>query len=159
MQGEDGFTQCEIGADEQINWLHFPTARDLMTRLITKYERFIEIVAVAVSTKDKVAVPTIDVDLAWHTHQLSPKAYFDYTVAKMEASVDHNDKVDEDKLSTAFEWTSKTYQEMYGEVYSECKCWYCESESSTDTRASRTTDSKHRSSAHSDNLLEQTANL
>ncbi|KAF6797079.1 alpha-ketoglutarate-dependent sulfonate dioxygenase [Colletotrichum musicola] len=109
-----------------INWLHFPTARDLMARLITKYERFIEIVAVAVSTKDKVAVPTIDVDLAWHTHQLSPKAYFDYTVAKMEAFVDHNDKVDEDKLSTAFEWTSKTYQEMYGEVYSECKCWYCE---------------------------------
>ncbi|KAF6818890.1 alpha-ketoglutarate-dependent sulfonate dioxygenase [Colletotrichum plurivorum] len=110
----------------KINWLHFPTARNLMTRLITKYERFIEIVAVAVSTKDKVAVPTIDVDLAWHTHQLSSKAYFDYTVAKMEAFVDHNDKVDEDKLSTAFEWTSKTYQEMYGEVYSECKCWYCE---------------------------------
>lgn len=41
--------------------------------------------------------------------------------------IDHDDKIDEDKLSTAFEWTSKEYQEIYGEVYSECTCWYCES--------------------------------
>jgi hypothetical protein len=24
------------------------------------------------------AVPTLDVDLAWHTHQLSPKPYYEY---------------------------------------------------------------------------------
>ncbi|OLN96095.1 Glycine-rich domain-containing protein 1-like protein 2 [Colletotrichum chlorophyti] len=110
----------------KLNWLHFPTARNLMTGILRKYDRFIEIVALATSTKDKVAVPTLDVDLAWHTHQLSPQHYFDYTVQKVEAFVDHNDRVDEDKLSTAFEWTTKTYQEKYGEVYSECKCWYCE---------------------------------
>ncbi|TQN70022.1 hypothetical protein CSHISOI_05456 [Colletotrichum shisoi] len=61
------------------------------------------------------------------THQLSPKSYFVFTRAKTSAFVDHNDEVDEDKLSTAFEWTSKTYQKKYGEVYSQCKCWYCES--------------------------------
>ncbi|OHW90767.1 alpha-ketoglutarate-dependent sulfonate dioxygenase [Colletotrichum incanum] len=107
----------------KLNWLHFPTARGLMTGLLKKYTRFVEIIAIASTTKDKVAVPTLDVDLAWHTHQLSPQSYFVFTLAKTSAFVDHNDKVDEDKLSTAFEWTSKTYQEKYGEIYAQCKCW------------------------------------
>lgn len=47
-------------------------------------------------------------------------------VSKTARFIDHDDKIEEDKLSTAFEWTSKTYQELYGEVYSECICWYCE---------------------------------
>ncbi|KAI8169637.1 hypothetical protein K4K49_012044 [Colletotrichum sp. SAR 10_70] len=109
-----------------INWLSLPTAQQTMSALLTKYTRFMTIVSLASSTKDRVAVPTVDVDLAWHTHQLSPRSYYDYTVAETAAFVDHNDKVDEDKLSTAFEWTCKTYQERFGEVYSECKCWYCE---------------------------------
>ncbi len=41
--------------------------------------------------------------------------------------IDHDDKIDEVKLSTAFEWTSKTYEKMFSSVYSECTCWYCES--------------------------------
>ncbi|KXH47813.1 hypothetical protein CSAL01_03306 [Colletotrichum salicis] len=110
----------------KLNWLHFPTARDIMAKLLNKYARFVEIIAIASSTEDKVAIPTLDVDLAWHTHQLSPQSYFDFTLAKTGTFLDHNDKVDEDKLSTAFEWTSKRYQEKYGEIYSECKCWYCE---------------------------------
>ncbi|KAF4832764.1 Glycine-rich domain-containing protein 1 [Colletotrichum tropicale] len=110
----------------KINWLSLPTAQQTMSALLTKYTRFMTIVSLASSTKDRVAVPTVDVDLAWHTHQLSPRAYYDYTIAETAAFVDHNDKVDEDKLSTAFDWTCKTYQERFGEVYSECKCWYCE---------------------------------
>ncbi|EXF74672.1 hypothetical protein CFIO01_08742 [Colletotrichum fioriniae PJ7] len=110
----------------KLNWLHFPAARDIVTKLLEKYARFVEIIAIASSTEDKVAVPTLDVDLAWHTHQLSPQSYLDFTLAKTGAFVDHNDKIDEDRLSTAFEWTSKTYQEKYGDMYSECKCWYCE---------------------------------
>ncbi|KAL0939785.1 alpha-ketoglutarate-dependent sulfonate dioxygenase [Colletotrichum truncatum] len=111
---------------KRINWLSFPNARTIVAQLIQKYTRFIEIVAIAAATKDKVAVPTLDVDLAWHTHQLSPQSYYNYSVLKTEVFVDHNDKVDEDRLSTAFEWTCKTYQDKFGEIYSECKCWYCE---------------------------------
>lgn len=95
-----------------------------MKRLIIKYERFIRLMSVDAG---KIVVPTLDVDLAWHTHQLSPRSYYDFTVAKTQKFVDHDDKINEDKLTAAFEWTSKTYQEYYGEVYSECTCWYCES--------------------------------
>jgi hypothetical protein len=66
------------------------------------------------------------VDLGWHTHQLSPKPYYDYTVLKCKKFIDHDDKMDEDALNTGFEWTSKTYQKLFQGVYSECTCWYCE---------------------------------
>ncbi|KAI1374192.1 hypothetical protein F4677DRAFT_172911 [Hypoxylon crocopeplum] len=108
----------------KIDWLHSPAARDTMSRLIKKYERFIRIMA---ANPKQVAVPTLDVDLAWHTHQLSPSIYTQSMYSKTRQLVDHDDKIDEDKLSAAFEWTSKVYQETHGEVYSECTCWYCES--------------------------------
>jgi hypothetical protein len=95
-----------------------------MDRLLVKYSRFIDIIA---QHPTQAVTPTLDVDLAWHTHQLSPKSYFVFTVGKTKNFVDHNDKVDEDKLSTSFEWTCKTYMDRYGEPYSECTCWYCES--------------------------------
>ncbi|RKU47562.1 hypothetical protein DL546_006872 [Coniochaeta pulveracea] len=78
------------------------------------------------NTPEGVLVPTLDIDLAWHTHQLSPQHYFHFTVAKTGAFTDHNDKIDEDKVGISFDWMSKTYQEKYGEVYSECICWFYE---------------------------------
>ncbi|KAM0521306.1 hypothetical protein ACHAPE_002784 [Trichoderma viride] len=100
----------------KIDWLHSPNARDTMSRLITKYERFIQIMW---KHPTKMVVPTLDVDLAWHTHQLRPSHYYYYTVSKTGKFIDHDDKIDEDKLSRCFEWTTKTYQSMFGEVYSE----------------------------------------
>ncbi|UKZ86598.1 uncharacterized protein TrAFT101_002424 [Trichoderma asperellum] len=107
----------------KIDWLHSPNARDTMSRLITKYDRFVQIMT---KHPTKMAVPTLDVDLAWHTHQLKPSHYYYYTVSTTAKFIDHDDKIDEDKLSRCFEWTTKTYQSMFGEVYSECTCWYCE---------------------------------
>ncbi|ORY57814.1 uncharacterized protein BCR38DRAFT_354067 [Pseudomassariella vexata] len=108
----------------KIDWLHSPTAKDTMDRLIIKYQRFFQMMG---ANRDHILVPTLDVDLAWHTHQLSPAVYYQYTVAKTQVFTDHDDKISEDKLSAAFEWTSRTYQADFGEVYSECTCWYCES--------------------------------
>lgn len=106
-----------------IDWLHSPAARETMNRLLLKYSRFIHIIA---ANPLHTAVPTLDVDLGWHTHQLSPKQYSDYTLKKCAKFIDHDDKMDEDALSTGFEWTSKTYEKLFQEVYSECTCWYCE---------------------------------
>lgn len=107
----------------KIDWLHSPSAASTMTRLLAKYQRFFAIMS---AHPKNTAVPTLDVDLAWHTHQLSPSPYYAYSVGKTAKFIDHDDKMDEDKLSSSFEWTSKAYQEKYGEVYSECTCWYCE---------------------------------
>ncbi|MCJ1389925.1 hypothetical protein MMC18_002782 [Xylographa bjoerkii] len=106
-----------------IDWIHSPAVSSTMTRLIAKYQRYFQILAAYPS---EVAVPTLDVDLAWHTHQLNPRFYLRYSIAKTKKFIDHDDKIEENKLSLAFEWTSKTYQKMFDSVYSECTCWYCE---------------------------------
>lgn len=106
-----------------IDWIHSPALTATMQRLIGKYDRYFTILA---KHPNNVAVPTLDVDLAWHTHQLSPPQYYNFSVLTTNVFIDHDDKIDENKLSDAFEWTSKTYQKMFNDVYSECTCWYCE---------------------------------
>lgn len=105
-----------------IDWLHSPALPATVARLLLKYGRFAELMEEAT----QMAVPTLDVDLAWHTHQLNPPAYFKYIVKKTRQFVDHDDKVAETALNDAFAWTSKTYEKKYGDKYSECTCWYCE---------------------------------
>ncbi|KAM0818606.1 hypothetical protein AB5N19_04418 [Seiridium cardinale] len=107
----------------KIDWLHSPEADKTIERLLLKYDRFFQIMK---ANPDQVVVPTLDIDLVWHTHQLSPRQYYKFAMDRTGSFVDHHDKVDEDKLSEAFEWTTKTYQTMFEEVYSECTCWYCE---------------------------------
>ncbi|KAF2148155.1 hypothetical protein K461DRAFT_283217 [Myriangium duriaei CBS 260.36] len=107
-----------------LGWLHSPAVGNTMEGLLQKYERFFQIMR---EYPTKVAVPTLDVDLAWHTHQLSPVSYRDYSIHACKVFIDHDDKIDENKLSDSFEWTSKTYEKMFGAVYSECMCWYCQS--------------------------------
>ncbi|KAJ5174875.1 uncharacterized protein N7482_000752 [Penicillium canariense] len=113
---------------DNIDWLHSPTVMDTADRLIKKYQVFFEIMF---SNPRNMAVPTLDVDLAWHTHQLQPRQYYKcstrHTVRAMRIFIDHDDKIDENKLSEAFEWTSKMYRRATdGGIYSECTCWYCE---------------------------------
>lgn len=130
-----------------IDWLHSPALSNTVVRLIRKYSRFIAII----SRYNVMAVPTLDVDLAWHTHQLSPSRYLQYTVTQSGTFIDHDDKIVETKLTDSFAETSKIYQKLYGEPYSECTCWYCEAvrESHTST-ASRLFRSRNATAA--DNL-------
>ncbi|KAA8647342.1 uncharacterized protein ATNIH1004_006034 [Aspergillus tanneri] len=115
---------------DNIDWLHSPAVKATMTRLIDKYRLFFFIMA---ANPRHMAVPTLDVDLAWHTHQLSPMRYYAYSAfatvkdRKRPVFINHDDKVDEEQLSDGFEWTSKMYRKLTnGGIYSECTCWYCE---------------------------------
>lgn len=92
-------------------------------RAVNKYARFLQI---AKENPRRMVVPTLDVDLAWHTHQLSPQSYYNTTTQFLSKFLDHNDKVDENKLSQSFEWMCETYYQKYDEHYAECVCWYCE---------------------------------
>ena len=128
---------------DRIDWLHSPTVMGTMERLIEKYRIFFEIVTMATNQR-KMAVPTLDVDLAWHTHQLSPFRYYEYSTFQTSQDnrsaptfIDHDDKVDETRLSDGFEWTSAMYTDLtHGQIYSQCSCWYCEA-----TRASQASSS------------------
>jgi hypothetical protein len=106
-----------------IDWLHSPALMGTMKRLIIKYARFFQIMT---NNPRNMAVPTLDVDLAWHTHQLNSAEYYRFSVSYAGKYIDHDDKVEEVKLSDSFAWTEKKYAELFGEPYSECRCWYCE---------------------------------
>ncbi|KAF2428684.1 hypothetical protein EJ08DRAFT_719442 [Tothia fuscella] len=136
-----------------IDWLHSPALESTMKRLLTKYARFF---ALMVEYPRQVAVPTLDVDLAWHTHQLDPKEYYRYSYALTKKYIDHDDKIEETALSDGFTWTSKTYASKYKEPYSECTCWYCEaireSHTSTLSRVFKTSSATTSEKLHSANL-------
>ncbi|KAF2839990.1 hypothetical protein M501DRAFT_951869 [Patellaria atrata CBS 101060] len=112
-----------INKMHKLDWLHSPALTFTMQRSLKKYDRFLSIIA---SNKKKMAVPTLDVDLAWHTHQLNPASYCNHCLVVSWKLIDHDDKVEEATLSEGFLWTSAVYAARYGESYSACLCWYCE---------------------------------
>ncbi|KAJ5808189.1 hypothetical protein N7474_009458 [Penicillium riverlandense] len=141
---------------DNIDWLHSPTVMDTAERTIAKYMVFFGIM---MDHPRNMAVPTLDVDLAWHTHQLAPSRYYTMSTTRGTKNarrfIDHDDKVDENKLSEGFEWTSRMYRRATnGGIYSECTCWYCEATRAPDlydrmfaigssSRARRAADSLH----------------
>ncbi|KAF9741462.1 hypothetical protein PMIN01_01001 [Paraphaeosphaeria minitans] len=99
-----------------------PSLTATMHRSVLKYHRFKNLIAISTN----MAVPTLDIDLAWHTHQLTPKTYYRYTLSETKRFVNHDDKVPGPDLSTAFVRTAQLYEKKYAEPYAECACWYCE---------------------------------
>jgi hypothetical protein len=47
-----------------INWLHSPALQSTVDRLVMRYERFLALMR---SHPGKILVPTLDIDLAWHS--------------------------------------------------------------------------------------------
>lgn len=95
-------------------WMYRSDAYTAMARLIAKYKRFMQLMAESRGT----CVPTLDVDLAWHTHQLTPARYYAYSVAATRGTfVDHIDKMDARHLDTAFMDTCSRYLEKFNEAY------------------------------------------
>lgn len=109
-----------------LDWLHSPNATNTMTSLIEKYDEWFGLIR---AHPGKLLVPTLDVDLAWHTAQLSPWRYYIKTTTMLGRYLNHDDKIADTKLSDAFAETTKLYEKTYGKEYSSCTCWYCESES------------------------------
>ncbi|KAL3526954.1 hypothetical protein ACH5RR_011610 [Cinchona calisaya] len=67
------------------------------------------------------SVPTYDIDLIWHTHQLHPASYCKDLVQIMGKVLEHDD-TDSDrtkgkKLDVGFSGTTKQWEEMYGVRY------------------------------------------
>lgn len=104
------------------DWLHSPALKTTIKRAIVRYSRFMDLIA----EKNFFCVPTLDIDLVWHTHQLTPSRYLYFTTTTTGTLINHDDKVPQTQLSNAFENTAKLYERKYKQMYSECLCWYCE---------------------------------
>ncbi|KAK6454495.1 uncharacterized protein RJT20DRAFT_146576 [Scheffersomyces xylosifermentans] len=107
-----------------LDWLHSPVIKESLAESTIRYSRFFKMLTVFYP--NNMLVPTLDIDLIWHTHQLSLHNYFmDCMNSKVGYVVDHDDKVETIKLDLSFETTSKLYRAKFKQDYSICFCWYC----------------------------------
>ncbi|KAG0264322.1 hypothetical protein BG011_007070 [Mortierella polycephala] len=65
-------------------------------------------------------VPTLDIDLAWHTHMLSPPHYRQYQMVHYGRVLNHDDSVQATSTMTKQDFirTAELWQELYQERYS-----------------------------------------
>ena len=107
-----------------INWVHSTTAQEKLETSLVRYQRFFRMLTD--KNLKRMLVPTLDIDLMWHTHQLWMYGYFhDCLNSPCHSAIDHNDKIEEAKLDNGFEYTSKAYKKKFKEDYSICYCQYC----------------------------------
>ncbi|KAL2629021.1 hypothetical protein R1flu_013707 [Riccia fluitans] len=73
-------------------------------------------------------VPTYDIDLLWHSHQLAPSAYNSDMKIFLGRVLDHDDTVNDRsigaKLSVGFDETSDAWLKTYGKVYEQAGAMY-----------------------------------
>ncbi|KIO16618.1 hypothetical protein M407DRAFT_85818 [Tulasnella calospora MUT 4182] len=106
-----------LGFTEQARW---EEDHDTLTRCVVRYHHFLDLMA---STPGNFVVPTLDIDLAWHTHQLLCDSYRKLKdVIGIVRVPDHDDKVSQGALSDAYDKTSKAWKARFGVPYSICGC-------------------------------------
>ncbi|CAH9086851.1 unnamed protein product [Cuscuta epithymum] len=62
-------------------------------------------------------VPTRDIDLIWHTHQLHPVSYCKDLMKLLGKVAGHNGRVEHSKLQIGFSTTTKLWERTYGRRY------------------------------------------
>ncbi|KAG9034217.1 hypothetical protein FRB95_013498 [Tulasnella sp. JGI-2019a] len=91
---------------------------DTLTRCVVRYHAFLDLMA---SVAGRFVVPTLDIDLAWHTHQLLCVSYRNLFNI-MGIVPDHDDKVTQSALSTAYDETAAAWKARFSVPYSVCGC-------------------------------------
>uniref|UniRef100_A0A0K3CG13 Uncharacterized protein n=1 Tax=Rhodotorula toruloides TaxID=5286 RepID=A0A0K3CG13_RHOTO len=100
-----------------LGWLDLHRFSDddmILSRCVARYHAFLDLISSAPSS---FFVPTLDIDLAWHTHQLK-STYVSDTMRTIGRAVDHDDKVAEGTLANGFDITAQAWWARFGVPYS-----------------------------------------
>ncbi|CAL1714258.1 unnamed protein product [Somion occarium] len=91
----------------------------VLIRAIARYHAFLDLMS---SSPTALFVPTLDIDLAWHTHQMMGGRYSEQCVKFLGKLVEHDDKIEENFLANAFDITCRAWQERFNVPYMHCGC-------------------------------------
>ncbi|KAF8079297.1 hypothetical protein FPV67DRAFT_109524 [Lyophyllum atratum] len=91
----------------------------VLKHAIARYHSFLNLMS---SSPASFFVPTLDIDLVWHTHQMMGSKYDTQCMLIVRRLVDHNDKVEETQLSSAFDITCRAWKARFGLPYTYCGC-------------------------------------
>jgi hypothetical protein len=104
-------------------WIRSPAIQGTLTRAIERYGQFVQLMKLYPGA---VLVPTLDIDLVWHTHQCSAMAYEDSMNSRAGRFINHNDMLGSGNLNTGFDKTAILYRQHFGLDYYVCLCWECQ---------------------------------
>ena len=98
---------------EKLGWLERPG----LVSYPQLWDRYTKWLGLA-SLKPGPMVPTLDIDLVWHTHMLSASYYWDLYHA-IGLFLDHNDKVEGKDLTRFTHYSEGSWKQLYKESYME----------------------------------------
>ena len=104
-------------------WLRSPALESTLNKALMRYERFMQLFKMYPGT---MMVPTLDIDLIWHTHQCSPKSYQAFCEKEAGRSINHDDNLGKPTLKDGFKQTCLFYEAQFKDEYNACLCWECE---------------------------------
>ncbi|KAJ1551675.1 hypothetical protein HK096_004954 [Nowakowskiella sp. JEL0078] len=90
------------------------SAPGVMPRATLRYARFIMLIK---QESGRFMVPTLDIDLAWHTHQLHPYRYQIFGLNNVGRVINHDDSIADDKLSKSFMVSTILWRKYFRERY------------------------------------------
>ncbi|PKX88984.1 uncharacterized protein P174DRAFT_464709 [Aspergillus novofumigatus IBT 16806] len=104
-------------------WIRSPGVHGTLSRAITRYEYFLQLFKLRPGT---TLVPTLDIDLVWHTHQCSASMYKASMEKRAGRFINHDDTIPPGVLQTQSDETSLFFRDYFGMEYHICLCWECE---------------------------------
>ncbi|TCD60000.1 hypothetical protein EIP91_010927 [Steccherinum ochraceum] len=96
-----------------------PKDEVVLHRAISRYHGFLDLLSRFPSA---FMVPTLDIDLVWHTHQLTGSTYLWHCIQYVGRYVDHDDKVDDSTLTESFDLTCLAWKQHFKIPYTYCGC-------------------------------------
>jgi hypothetical protein len=112
-----GFAQKITGEDCQ--GIDSPMA---LVHAISRYHKFMLLLKrsedpKAAGNKPRHLVPTLDIDLCWHTHQLHPVEYRGWCDGQLGRLINHDDTISKNNLKDGLRETSLAWFDAYREPY------------------------------------------
>lgn len=102
-----------IGKVVRLGWVETATD-EFLTSCIHRYGCFLELMKTG---SVHSLVPTLDIDLAWHTHQLKGSKYCKQTKELLGHVLNHDDSIPDAQLSKSFEETTIAWKAQFGTTY------------------------------------------
>lgn len=110
-------------------WIRSPFLGGTITRAIHRYQRFLTLLKFH-GGKGSPIVPTLDIDLVWHTHQCSSGLSYVRDMKSMVGRfINHDDSIPREGtggLDDGFKRTRRLWRVRFGGEYKGCGCWDCE---------------------------------
>lgn len=89
--------------------------KNVIEESINRYTKFMTLIA---ENKNVSFVPTTDIDIVWHSHQLDSEKYKKFCININGFLINHDDTIDSNSLDESYRVTYDMWKLKYGEKYS-----------------------------------------